>query len=369
MWSRRDPVGEGKVQILSTENSLVAQAQSAMMELQRLEQLDPDWKWSRCAVIAREWKDLDPVRGFCEHHDIPVQMGNEELPGVWSLRETQNLLAWLREQRRRLIDPQRLSDWLAQQHPTPWIELLSQSVSEFAVEMGDAEVSTEHYIEWLAEWGREIRRRQRGLLLLSAHRAKGLEFDHVVVLDGNWNRRMKEGDGDAHRRLYYVAMTRARQTLTLMYMSGAEQLQAVLADCSSTRWRPVGSRPLPVAALFHRYRCLGLSEVDLGFAGRCHPHHPVHQAIRSLMPGEILTVRHREKSPVELLDRTGSVVGRLARGFTPPLAQAVFLSVMVYAVITRKYEQTDPVYRDRMKCDTWEVVIPEITFAPSTDPK
>ena len=71
----RDPVGEGKVQILSTEKHPIAQAQSAMMELQRLEQLDPDWKWSRCAVIAREWKDLDPVRGFCEHHDIPVADG------------------------------------------------------------------------------------------------------------------------------------------------------------------------------------------------------------------------------------------------------------------------------------------------------
>ena len=40
----------------------------------------------------------------------------------------------------------------------------------------------DQFIEWLAEWGRDLRRRQRGLLLLTAHRAKGLEFDHVVVL-------------------------------------------------------------------------------------------------------------------------------------------------------------------------------------------
>ena len=46
----------------------------------------------------------------------------------------------------------------------------------------------EAFVEWLAEWGREARRRQRGLLLLTAHRAKGLEFDHVVVLDGGWGR-------------------------------------------------------------------------------------------------------------------------------------------------------------------------------------
>ena len=50
------------------------------------------------------------------------------------------------------------------------------------------ENSLDHFIEWLAEWGRDARRRQRGLLLLTAHRAKGLEFDHVVVLDGGWDR-------------------------------------------------------------------------------------------------------------------------------------------------------------------------------------
>ena len=50
---------------------------------------------------------------------------------------------------------------------------------------------------------------------LTAHRAKGLEFDQVVVLDGGWNRIGRAEDADASRRLYYVAMTRARLTLTL----------------------------------------------------------------------------------------------------------------------------------------------------------
>ena len=66
----------------------------------------------------------------------------------------------------------------------------------------------------MAEWGREARRRQTGLLL-TAHRAKGLEFDHVVVLDGDWLRSGANEDADATRRLYYVAMTRARKTLAL----------------------------------------------------------------------------------------------------------------------------------------------------------
>ena len=45
------------------------------------------------------------------------------------------------------------------------------------------ETPVNNFIEWLAEWGRDVRRQQRGLLLVTAHSAKGLEFDHVVVLD------------------------------------------------------------------------------------------------------------------------------------------------------------------------------------------
>ena len=74
---------------------------------------------------------------------------------------------------------------------------------------------------WLREWRRDLRREQRGLLLTSAHRAKGLEFDHVVILEGRWRRHQGREDDEATRRLYYVAMTRARLTLTLMRGTGA----------------------------------------------------------------------------------------------------------------------------------------------------
>ena len=98
------------------------------------------------------------------------------------------------------------------------------------LETGGGEAPVDHVVEWLAEWGREIRRRQRGLLLLTGHRAKGLEFDHVAVLDGGWDRVGRDEDADAPRRLYYVAMTRARQTLGLASFDGPHQLQDVLRE-------------------------------------------------------------------------------------------------------------------------------------------
>ena len=68
-----------------------------MAELLRLSRLTPDWDWARCAVIAREWECLVPVRAFCEAHGVPAQMGNEEIPNFWRLRETRGLVEWLRD--------------------------------------------------------------------------------------------------------------------------------------------------------------------------------------------------------------------------------------------------------------------------------
>ena len=48
-----------------------------------------------------------------------------------------------------------------------------------------------------------------------AHRIRGLEFDHVALLHGGWNCARRAVDAGAPRRLYCVAMTRARQTLAL----------------------------------------------------------------------------------------------------------------------------------------------------------
>ena len=147
------------------------------------------------------------------------------------------------------------------------------------------------FIEWLAEWGREVRRPQRGLLLLTAHRAKGLEFDHVVVLDGSWDRIGRGEDADAARRLYYVAMTRARQTLTLMRLPVPHPFQDALSGVPATLLRSDPVAPTsPAPELARRHQRLSLRDVFLGFVGYKGPDHPVHQAIAALTPGDSLRV-------------------------------------------------------------------------------
>ena len=381
-WQKRDPVAHGRVQVLPVPHDPIIQARVAMTELLRLRALDPDWDWSRCAVIAREWKYLDPVRAFCEVGDIEVQMGDEEIPRFWLLREVRDLVEWLRGADTPLVSGTRLRAWLDARPPGPWIELLREALDDHALEAGDeTDVLADSFIEWLAEWGRDVRRRQRGLMLLTAHRAKGLEFDHVAVLDGGWERRSRDEDPDAPRRLYYVAMTRARQTLALVrfsrlwdgprqdvvrepeapaYAGRSHPLPHSLAN-DAVLYRTASSIPPETRELACRYRRPALREINLGFAGRRAARHPVHRAIAALSPGDRLAAQVNQRGRWELRDGAGVVVGQLAQSFEPP-AGARCQSATVHAIVAWSREVSKPGYEEGLKCETWEVVVPELVF-------
>ena len=360
-WGMLDPVARGRVQIIPAGDTPISQAQAAIAELLRLSAFDPNWDWSRCAVAAREWRDLDPVRSLCEVENIPAQLASEEFSGVWRLRETQALLAWLRSRDAVLVNCADIDQWLASQASNSWLDLLREGVAEYDLETGGADTPTDSFVEWLAEWSQETRRRQRGLLLLTAHRAKGLEFDHVIVLDGNWQRVGPKDDADAPRRLYYVAMTRARQTLALMRFPQPHPFQDALpGDAAELIHRDSIALPPPPIELARQYRRLSLRDVHLGFAGLQSSGHPVHDAIAALAPGDPLLVRAKWQR-WELLDGKGTVVGRLAGGFQAP-GSARRATATVQAIVHWNRESSEPQFQGRYRCDSWEVVVPELVF-------
>ena len=70
----------------------------------------------------------------------------------------------------------------------------------------------------------ELRRDDAALSLATAHGTKGLEWDHVLVLADGFPGRRSVSDAteperalEEERRLAYVAWTRARRSLTLLY--------------------------------------------------------------------------------------------------------------------------------------------------------
>ena len=362
-WSALDPVAQGRVQILPVERDPIAQAQAALAELERLKRQAASWDWSDCAVIAREWSLLDPMRSLCELHGIPSQMASDSDVPVWQMRETQALLDWIGDRDDMFVKNADIREWLSRQRPGAWVELLREAAEEHADEAGESEWPIASFREWLAEWARSCRRRQRGLLLTSAHKAKGLEFDHVVVLDGGWERRNDAEDRDAQRRLYYVAMTRARRTLTLTGMPGRHPLHGVLEHLPSVLRREPLRFDAPPREAVRQHRVLTLKDVYLSYAGNQPQGHPVHRAVAALATGDALKVR-TDTQPWDLCDGRGVTIGRLAQNYRPPRGRLV--SAKVHAVVVRGRDQSAPEYQESHKCDRWEVVVPELVFEPTS---
>jgi ATP-dependent DNA helicase RecQ len=340
----------------------MTQAVAVMTEFKRLAALVPDWNWATAAVIAREWKFLQPVRSYCEVNGISVQMADEDTAYFWRVRETQALVEWLRAREIKLVDTAVIGGWLDQQPTGPWWTLLREALDEYTLESNGAELPVDHFMEWLAEWGRELRRRQTGLMLLTAHRAKGLEFDHVAVLDSDWEKVRRNEDPDAPRRLYYVAMTRARKTLTLAHFDQAHVLLDALPEDGSLLRRVRIALPKPVLELARCYERPPLKDIDLGFAGSYAANHSIHRAIAMLTAGDSVHLRQRNER-WDLIDDKGNTVGSFARAFKLRVDMTC-VAARVIAIIVRRRADTEPEYLDRVRCERWEVVVPELVFAP-----
>ena len=93
----------------------------------------------------------------------------------------------------------------------------------------------------------------------------------------------------------------------------------------------------------------------------------MHRALAALAPGDPLEVRVDARGRWELLDRSAAVVGRLARAFEPPAGMRC-VSASVRAVVTWSRDASEPEFHDGLKCDHWEVVVPELVFEPEMRP-
>jgi len=362
-WQKIDVVAQGRVQILPAGDNAQQQALAIYTELRRMMALG--LKPEATAVIARQWKFLEPLRAALEAVGIPVAMADEEAPPLWRLRETQALLSFLDQRRASsgtpLLKANDIHSWLAAQGHDGWWPMLGVAMAVFTEDTQGEEVTLAFFRDWLAEWGHASRRQQTGVLLLTAHRAKGLEFDHVFVLDGEW-RASRAEDQDAERRLYYVAMTRARATLTLARMNSGNAMLDALPDHPALLRRSPAQWLPPPGHMAYRYVMPELKHIVLSFAGWKDANDRVHQAIAGLHVGDALRYAANE-SGAWLENSSGVIVGRFSKQFTPPPGLHC-MEARVRAVLVWRKSDSTPEYQQRCHRETWEVVLPELIFAP-----
>ena len=380
-WAGLDSVTQGRVHILETPADVYAEVEVALNELVRLNQLangNQTGYWGRFAVIARHWEALDPLATLCRRSGIPVRlMRDEYLLELHTTREGNALISLLNGRYRKVRKPRVLIRWgaLSRWFHRRYHQALTESIehpyramlAQFISEAESVAPSCQHVVSSVLDALYEFRSGSQSvapdnvhspLLLLTAHRAKGLEFDHVLVMDaGGW-----QSVSDEERRLYYVAMTRARKTLTLCARQAITH--PFIRDCEPLC---LISQPKPkekAPPLVERQWIGNPRHVVLSWPGYFSADNPIHRAIAELDYGCELILRNRsdDKPGWELADKQGVIVTRMAQAFTPPKGK--ILNVSVAAILMRFKKSSDPA---ALKINAWEIVLPEIFYLPGNN--
>lgn len=366
-WTRRDAaVSEGRVQVLDAGLDYQTQGWLAIQELRRLADLDETWDWSDVAVIAREWKALDPVRASCELLNIPCYFAGrrERAPPTRRLREVARFLRLLDGRWGEIMPLEQLYGLLAELRSdnldSPGNRLVMEFLEDFSSAVGEGPHPIAVVLDAAYEFMAEVDRRSGdGICLTTAHGAKGLEFNHVIVLDGGW--RTTGPETLSERRLYYVAMTRARQTLALFRLTDKAFATEITALPSVLVRAPAIIENLP-EGLSKRFELLGMKDVYIDFAGSSKDP-KIQQAITDLKIGDQLVIEPQlESQRLAIKTMTGQIVGLTSDNYKPADRQIV--TARVAAICVRRLQDVSEKYQPRMVLAEWEVVLPELVVAP-----
>ena len=376
--AQRDRLARGQVQVLEVPADALAEARIALGELERLHALcdgGAACPWGCFAVIARRWEDLQPIASACRQQGIPALLLRDASQVHLHLtRDGDALLAQLQGRHRRarskrvLLRAGTLARWFRRRFEAPvdaFVEHPSRAALAHFVRSVEAAAPgcqrvVDELVESLCDFGGIVpsgddERPDSPMLLMTAHRAKGLEFDHVLIADGDGWRGRREDE----RRLFYVAMTRARKSLTICAAIGRRHPFVADLDGLVLRSRP--QRPPAEPRLAHRFWCADPEKVVLSWPGRSAPSAPIHRALAALDVGSPLVLRPRQDGTAgwEMADGHGVAVTRMSSKFRPPAGRIV--GARVALILVRHAGQDE---RRGLRCPSWELVLPEIEYIP-----
>ena len=382
-WAVKDPERRGRVRLIRLPSGSGGniQAQAVVAEIGRLKK-QGGAAWDEIAVLSRRNDDLKPMQAWCEQNGVPYFLSADKSSKI-KLRHTREFI--------RLIDGvqkaqggldseafAKLIDVQAEKSGGNWRQWFAQLKADFLHEYlpqentppENQDGTTRHTASFLKNWlyeyaDDENEIRSDGLFLGTAHAAKGLEFNHVFILDGGWS-----GTDEAERRLYYVAMTRAIETLTLL-QTAADYPWAEKLPADTDR---VAQSFTELPELNTEYKTLSApgGELDIGFIARDRSIPPRYDNIRPrleaaarLKVGDRLEIRS-EKDGRYTFYADGCPVAR-STSKLKPIPPGTTAVAAAFGVGYR--EGCDERYAAKIpeKIGKWPLVIPMLVEPPGTE--
>ena len=375
-WESLDSVAQGRVSLLEVEDA-GAQARAVLAEVERLRKLDPVPDWHDFAILARTHDQLAMVRALLERSGVPTRRALPDgLPPLGRMREFKRLLAHLNESDTPETSVPKLRTGLARICGVSsfWTAMADRMLAGLEAELGAEPSAVADVSEALHRGLADHHRSQvvgDGVLVGTVHAAKGLEFAHVLVLGGGWNvkedgsvRAGRDGRSEEERRLYYVAMTRARKTLTLIGREDDPLPYAREFRGRNMRRRKVGvAKGEPERLADTRYTMLGMKGLYIDFAGKKPEEHRIHSSLARLQTGDPVTLERDKAGQVLVLDRERVQVARLSKsaaGGWPQRQLQQVDEVRVLGMVTRGLDDPAPEFRDGIAVPAWEFPVLEV---------
>ncbi len=366
-WQLNDSITRGRVQRIETANQQ-AQAVVLLDEIHRMQTLNNECNLENFAVLAREWRDLDPVRSVFEAAGLPLNVNwgrSNAFPRLTRIREHTVLLEHLRTIRSEKKTASYLLSYLPENavEDNIWQANVRGLINDWSLETRDTPQPVSAIEDYLYEALTDQARSKNlgnGIFLSTVHSVKGLEFDHVFILGDSW-KEQKGIEVEEERRLYYVGMSRARETLHLFSFENHFNPHATLlsGDFLLTRkLSPVEKRMLSEK----HYTLLGMEDLFLDFAGMRRETHPTRRALQKLQTGDCLQVVMHNDS-IELVNEEKVAVARLSKAAQAKWSGRLSMirEIRVVAVVRRYKEDVgDKDFRSRCHGDMWEVPLVEL---------
>lgn len=369
-----DGFRKGRVQVIDCAEPLY-EGVLILEEIRNIRKLNADATWDQFAIVSRNKADLNAVRALLEAEGIPVDWrpDTDSLPSPFRIREINSWLAKLHESDKEIWNADTLSETLANHtHPygnNPWCELLYDITEEWKIDTSEGEFPVrflrEFFVEALQEYKQE-KRSTKGVILANAHRVKGLEFPHVFILSPHWKSIGNLADIEEERRLYYVAMTRAEQTLTLFQGNTLKKwLECLTGDSILRRqWQPSAQQRERMDAVSSlRYEIIGLKDLFISYAGMRSPGTRIHKALSSLQTGSPLSIFHNGKGIV-LRTEDGVDIASLSTKGKPKWENRLdrIQHIETKAIVAWHKDQGETPDGLTVRSDSWEIPVVEVVW-------
>ena len=375
----------GQVTVLPSQNTgIEAQAIIAAEYLLKMNRAIPKnkWKWNSTAILVRRRAHIPIVERALSAAGIEISRNIRNLVPFSRVKEVVYVRHWLEQKAKygQALTPSNIREFISKfeiKFQKYWSDIVASWLYDYLdkYEKENTASSPEIILDEFSEWSHEWVPYQTGVIVLTAHTSKGLEFDNVVICDDKWLQNTMLTDAD--RRLFYVAATRARHSLSIITSHFMEPTKRIMETNPGPHLRQINIKPnsTVIDTKIHTYLTpCSVRDVFLSFPAwdgpGCKQDEKIIssnlQRISSLQTGSKIrlhkTSNPNDKNAWHIFIDDGQHkhrIGKMQKDFMPYDSGEDFFARVFALVNWQKNDSKQDYHKEKIRRNNWLAVIPE----------